>query len=251
MHEGVTIGVGCRIDPTAQIGHGTHIGDGVRINAGVVIGENCTIEDLTILGYGNATHLRHEVDPRVLIGNHVTIRPRCTVYLGCRIGDSSSLHHSVEIREETIIGHHTSIGSKVWCEGYTVIGNHVTVHAQCHLTACMVIEDYVFVGPMVTTANARMLTYKRQRLLAEKVEKGPTIGFGAIIGSQAMLLPGIVVGREAIIGAGANVTRDIPAFMVAKGNPARVDREVPSERRLQPGIDFPLNHPVLQRQGDE
>lgn len=245
---------GVVIDPTAHvaedvtIGPNTTIGRHVIIEAGVDIAQDCVIEDFTILGYGQLTHARHDVGSRLEIFPHVRIRTHCVIYRGCQIGAHSLINHHVGLREETIIGEETSIGSHVWCEGYTRIGNRTTIHAQCHLTARMTIEDYVFIGPQITTANARQITHRRSALVDDRVEQGPTIRFGARIGSAVMILPGITIGREALVAAGSNVTKDVPDYMIAVGNPAKVVKEIRDAERLRPGIDFP-NQPIASEEG--
>ena len=211
----------------------------------VTIGADCTIEDNTIIGYAALTNARHEIAEGVTIGDRVRIRPGCQIYRGCRIGNDSTLNHGVGLREETIIGSHTSIGTYCWCEGYASIGNYTTIHAQCHLTARLTIEDYVFMGPSVTTANARRVTYRRRAILPETIEQGATIKFGAIIGSQVMIVPGVVIGREAMIAAASLVAKDVPPFAIMVGAPARQFGKVPEKDRLRAGEDFPKDHPIL------
>lgn len=110
----------------------------------------------------------------------------------------------------------------------------------------MAIGDYVFIGPSVCTANARRVTHRRQVILAETVEQGPTIEFGPIIGSQAMLLPGIRIGREAMVAAGSLISKDVLPFAKMFGAPARQRGEVTDSDRLRAGVDFPLDYPILK-----
>jgi acetyltransferase-like isoleucine patch superfamily enzyme len=94
----------------------------------------------------------------------------------------------------------------------------------------MTIEDHVFVAPCVQTTNDNFMgrTEKRHALI-----KGATIRRGARIGGGVVLCPGIEIGAEAFIAAGAVVTRDAPAGKVLMGVPARVVRDVPAEELLE------------------
>jgi UDP-2-acetamido-3-amino-2,3-dideoxy-glucuronate N-acetyltransferase len=89
----------------------------------------------------------------------------------------------------------------------------------------------VFVAPCVVTTNDNFMgrTEKRHELIA-----GPTIRRGARIGGGAILCPGIEIGEEAFVGAGAVVTKNVPPRVIVVGNPARVLRDVPAEELLPP-----------------
>ena len=198
----------------------------------VHVGKGTTIEENFILGYNNLTKLRPGYEfKETEIGEGVLIRPGCIVYSGCRIGNYSTLNQNVILREFTEIGNFSSIGSLSMCEGYTKIGDHVTVHSQCHLTARMVIEDFVFIGPGVTTANDKSIRYHRPKSTGEDI--GPYLERGCAIGAGAVLLPGIKIGRGSIIGAGAVVTKDIPEYTVAYGCPAQLVRKVRDDETIE------------------
>jgi len=220
------------------LGKNVNIGENVKFGKNVIlydnieIGNNIAIEDNVILGYNHLTHLRPEFKDKPLtlkIGEGALIRPNSIIYAGCSIGSQSMINQSVVLREFTEIGHHSSIGNLCMCEGYTKIGEYTTVHSQTHLTAKMVIEDYVFIGPNVTTANGYRVSYFRE---IPKEEKGPHIKWGAIIGAHAMILPGITIGKESIVASGSVVTKDVPDLKVVMGIPARVVRDVKDDERI-------------------
>ena len=106
-----------------------------------------------------------------------------------------------------------------------VIGRRVRVQTNCYLTAHTEIEDDVFVGPGVVTTNDDTMA----RHPAGEPRKGPTLRRACRIGGGAVLCPGIEVGEEAFVGAGAVVVRDVPPRAVVVGVPARQIRKVPSE----------------------
>jgi UDP-2-acetamido-3-amino-2,3-dideoxy-glucuronate N-acetyltransferase len=103
------------------------------------------------------------------------------------------------------------------------------VQANAYLTAYSTIEEDVFIAPCVVTTNDNYMgrTEKRHAL-----RRGPTVRRGARIGSGAVLLPGVEIGEEAFIGAGAVVLHDVPARAVVVGNPARKIRDVPDDELL-------------------
>jgi len=97
------------------------------------------------------------------------------------------------------------------------------------VTAYSTLEDDVFIAPCVATTNDNFMGRTEKR---HELRKGPTIRRGARVGGAAVLLPGIEVGEEAFVGAGAVVTRDVPARAVVVGNPAREIRDVPDDELL-------------------
>ena len=194
----------------------------------LVVGEGVKIEEGVILCHPT----RDGIVKRVTIGDHSYIRSGTVIYSGVSIGKHCQTGHYVVLRENTIVGNYTVIGTGVKCEGETRIGNHVLIETQSHITAYMTIEDYVFIGGFVGTTNDPRMLHNRQWLrIKPKSEelKGPTLRRGCRIGSGAILLPGVTIGAEAIVAAGAVVTKDVPDGCVVMGIPARVVRQVPKE----------------------
>lgn len=190
------------------------------------LGDNTIIEDGVILCHPT----RDGKADAVRIGENCIIRSGTIIYSGVDIGNNCQTGHHVVIRENTTIGNFSVIGTGVKCEMGTRIGNHVLIETQSHITGNMVIEDYVFVGGFVGTTNDNRMLWRRKG--ERQFLKGPTLRFGCRIGSGAILLPGITVGREAMVGAGAVVTKDVPPFAIVLGVPARVVGEVPPDERL-------------------
>src|SRR5206468_5515093 len=103
------------------------------------------------------------------------------------------------------------------------IGTGTRIQAEAYVTAYSTVEEDVFIAPCVVTTNDNFMGRTEQR---KELMKGPTIRRGARIGGGAILLPGIEIGEEAFVGAGAVVTKDVPARAVVVGNPARQIRNV-------------------------
>jgi len=149
----------------------------------------------------------------------------CVIFPDVNIGDGTRLGNYVFIRSNTDIGGHCVIGSNVDIEGNVKIGNYVSLQSFCYITRGVIIEDEVFCGPRVTTMNDKRMSYRRGNL--KFVCSAPRILRAARVGGGAVLLPGVTIGENAFVGAGAVVTRDIPDRAIAVGNPAKVVGTVP------------------------
>jgi len=196
----------------------------------VKMGKNCRIEKGVILGYSHLTKIRtdykHVVPTNeVWIGDNVLIRSGTVIYCGCKIGNNVQIGHNTILREFTEVGDFTKIGGLVNCEGYTKIGHHTAIHAQTHLAGLQKIGDYVFIGVLVVTVNGRHVTFHRPSL-EDEVSQAANIEDGAIIGCGACLMSNITIGKGAIVGMGAVVTKDVLPFTVVMGVPAKVTRKV-------------------------
>lgn len=231
LGKGVRIGEHSVIYDHVVLADDVILGRNVRINSNVRIGRGSVIEDNVIIGYQTLTRVWRpgEKMDRTELGEEVLIRPNSLIYTGCKIGDRTKISHNVVIREMTTIGQNTSIGCLCKCEGYTTIGSYCSIHALTMISSFMTVEDYVFIGPCCTTINDYRIDYRRE---FNYDAKGPTIKFGARIASSATIMPGVVIGREALIGAGALVTKDVPDLKIAFGVPAKVVADVKEEERV-------------------
>lgn len=166
----------------------------------------------------------------VKLGKNVTVRPFALIYPDVEIGDNSIICSFTTIREKTVIGKNTTVGNLCAVENEVSIGDHVSIYGQCHLTSGLVIEDHVFMAVHVTTLNTRKISHGRDY---EVKRDAPLIKFGARIAGGVIILPGVTIGKEALVGAGALVTRDVPDYKIVIGSPARVVGEVPEDERLR------------------
>jgi len=154
----------------------------------------------------------------------------CVIFPNVDIGDGTRLGNFVLIRSKTRIGTGCVIGSNVDIEGDVVIGNNVSLQSACYITRGVIIEDEVFCGPRVTTMNDKRMCYRRPALAFERA--APRILRAARVGGGSVLLPGVTIGENALVGAGSVVTRDVPDRAIALGNPARVVGTVRDEEVL-------------------
>lgn len=159
-----------------------------------------------------------DVDAAFVLGAGARLRAGTVLYAGSRIGDRFQTGHHVVVREESVIGDDVSVWSNSVVDYGCSLGDGVKVHANCYVAQYTRLAAGVFLAPGVTLAN----DLYPGRSESAAVMTGPTIGAGAQIGVNATILPFVAIGEHAIIGAGAVVTRDVPAGMLAYGNPAVV-----------------------------
>ncbi len=135
------------------------------------------------------------------------------------------------MRERVVVGDDVVVEWGSLIENDSTVGAMTAIQADAYITAYSTLEEHVFIAPRVITSNDNFMgrTERRRELIA-----GPTIRRGARIGAGAVLCPGVEIGPEAFVGAGAVVTRDVAARTVVVGNPARFLREVPEDELLDP-----------------
>ena len=155
------------------------------------------------------------------IGKDCTVRPFTTIYAGVSIGDRLQTGQGATIREGNVLGDDVSVGTNAVLECGNEIGSRVRIHTGCFLE-CVVVEDDVFIAPNVVFADDPHPPCPRY----EECVGGATVRRGARIGSNSTILPGVVIGEGALVGAGSVVTRDVAPHTVVVGNPARFVRFV-------------------------
>jgi len=202
---------------------------------GTVLGEGCVIGDYAVVGKQpvlspRSTAAREELPPLEL-GKGTVVAASAIVFAGTKIGARVIVGDQACVRERCEIGDDVVIGRGSLVENDTSIGALTKIQANAYITAYSTLEDEVFIAPCVTTTNDNFMGRTEQR---HALRRGPTIRRGARVGGAAVLCPGVEIGEEAYVGAGAVVIQDVPARAVVVGNPARKIREVASEELLGP-----------------
>lgn len=140
----------------------------------------------------------------------------------CQIGSGSKIWQFVVILEGAKLGSGCNICANTLIEGDVVIGDDVTIKSGVQVWDGSRIEDSVFIGPNVTFTNDIFPRSKKQ----PENYMGITLKRNSSIGANATLLAGITIGEYAMVGAGSVVTKDVPAYSVVVGNPAKVIRKI-------------------------
>ena len=234
LGAGTLTGEFCVIGERAVIGSGCAIGHHVVIHDGTRIGDNVRIDDGTVIGKrpmraANTAVTSDKEVPAASIGSNCIIGAHVIVYRGCTIGNKGLVADLSTIREDVTIGDFTIVGRGVAIENKCTIGRYVKLETNVYITAYSEIGDRVFVAPCVATSNDNYVGRSEERF---KHFKGVTVRRGGRIGVNATILPGITVGTDALVAAGALLTKDAPDKKIVAGVPAKVFREVPEDQLL-------------------
>ena len=209
------------VHPTATVYPGTVLGEGVKVLEHAVVGKQPSLSP-------RSTAKRDPL-PATEIGEGTIVSTGAIVFAGSQIGARVILGDQSCVRERVTIDDDVVLGRGSLIENDTTIGAMTRIQAEAYITAYSTLEEHVFIAPCVVTTNDNWMGRTEARF---GQIKGPTIRRGARIGGGAILCPGIEIGAEAFVGAGAVVTKDVPPRALVVGNPARVLREVPESELL-------------------
>jgi acetyltransferase-like isoleucine patch superfamily enzyme len=214
--------VAADVHPSVTVYPGTVLGEGVRVLENAVIGKQPALGP-------KSTATREPLAPTV-IGDGTIVSTGAIVFAGAQIGGGCILGDQSCVRERVVIADDVVVGRGSLVENDTTIGSGTRIQAGAYVTAYSTLEEDVFIAPCVVTTNDNFMgrTERRKELM-----RGPTIRRGARIGGGAIICPGIEIGEESFVGAGAVVTKDVPARKLVVGNPARVLRDVADDELLE------------------
>lgn len=203
------------------LGSGVKIGHGAIIYPNTVIGNNTFIGPYSIIGEPTGSYYKNSIDhpgkydfKTTIIGQDSVIRSHSIIYEDVEIGNGFQTGHRVTIREKTCIGDYCSVGTLTDIQGYTLIGNYVRFHSNVHIGQHSKIEDFVWIYPYVVLTNDPYPPIGKL--------KGVVINEFAQIFTSSTILPGIIIGKNALVGAHSVVTKNVDAEMLVVGNPAKV-----------------------------
>jgi UDP-2-acetamido-3-amino-2,3-dideoxy-glucuronate N-acetyltransferase len=217
---------GLVVGADASIGDNVIFGSNVVLHDGVVVGDACVIQDSAVLGkvpvLSASSSSSREALPPLVLSERVAVGVAAIVFAGARVGAGTILGDQTHVRERARIGADTVLGRGSAIGSDATVGSRVRIQTNVWLTSHSVVEDDVFVGPGVVTTNDDAMA----RGGADYVLRGPTLRRACRVGGGVVLAPGVEIGQEAFVAAGAVVTRDVPPRALVMGVPARVVREV-------------------------
>jgi len=161
-----------------------------------------------------------------LASDAVRIHPTAEVSETAKIGAGTQIWHQAQVREEAVIGKQCILGKGTYVDKGVRIGDHCKLQNGAYVFHGFNLEDGVFLGP-----GAMLLNDKHPRAInpdgspkadTDWVASEGLVEFGAAIGGGAVILPGVRIGRMAMVGSGSVVTRDVPERGIVVGNPARL-----------------------------
>ena len=191
-----------------------------KIHPNVELGRNAVIEEYVIIGTPPRGKKPGEL--KTIIGDNAIIRSHTVIYAGNKIGNNFQTGHHVLVREENEIGNNVSIGSSSVVEHHVKIGSDVRIHTNAFVPETSILEEGCWLGPHVVITNA---LYPLSPNVKTELH-GAIVKKNAKVGANATLLPGVTIGENSLVGAGAVVTKDVPANQVVAGNPAKVINSV-------------------------
>ena len=209
------------------------LGANVVIHDGVEIGDDCTIQDSVVLGKTpvlapTSSASRDPLGPLV-IGEGVTIGSGAIVFAGARIGAGAIIGDQTHVRERAVVGRGTVVGRGSAIGSDARLGARVRIQTNVWLTSWTIVEDDVFVGPGVVTTNDASMA----RDSGDVELQGPILRRACRVGGGVVLAPGVEVGEEAFLAAGAVVIRDVPPRTWVMSAPGRGVRQVQETEQLR------------------
>ena len=217
------------VDDAAKIGNNVSIGRFAEILSGSVIGDNCVIGSRCIIGHPSKLELQKAdfsatspkvsdlvvKEPVTKIGDGSIIRSGSIIYKHVVVGKNLRTGHSALIREHVTIGDNCIVGTQAILDGYIRVGSGSMIQSQCYVAQSVRIGNGVFIAPGCVFLDNKKI------ILGQGLD-GATIEDYVRISAGTKVLPGITIGKYALIGAGSVVTKDIPPKAVAYGVPAEI-----------------------------
>ena len=221
------------ISSTAKVGKNVKIGDNTAVYDNVEIGEDSIICNDTAIGEPLAAYYNDPSyqNPPTVIGPGSIVRSHSVIYAACTIGSRFASGHHVTIRENSTIGQCCSIGTLSDLQGNVRIGNYCRLHSSVHIAQSCAIGDFVFLYPFSVMTN--------DPYPPSTDTKGGYVGNYTQVGVHAVILPGVHVGENCLIGANSVVNKRLPNFSLAMGDPVKVVMDVRKYVAMGKGNPYP------------
>jgi len=209
IHPTAVISDKARLGANVSIGPHCIVYDNVEIDEGTIVGPNSILGE-PLAGYYDDPQY---VNPVLKVGKSVLIRSGAIVYAGAMIGDGVEFGHRVTIRERTEIGAHARVGTLCDLQGDCTIGTYSRLHSNVFVAQKSSIGNYVWIFPHVVLTNDPQPPSNHPQ--------GVVVEDFAVIATQAVIMAGVRIGHDALVGASALVTKDVEAEAVVVGVPAK------------------------------
>lgn len=211
IRKDVSLGNNVVIHPNVVIESGCSIGENTEIFPGAYIGKEPK-------GAG-ATSRKITFKQIVTIGDNCSIGPNSVIFYDVKIGNNTLLGDGASIRENVVIGNYCLISRYVTINYNSSIGNNTKIMDLSHITGNCEIGDNVFISIHVSTVNDNIVI---NRTYKEEVIRGPVLEDNVTIGANAILLPGIKIGKHSMVAAGSVVTKSVPERVLVMGTPSKI-----------------------------
>lgn len=215
------------VSPRASLGQDVTIGAFTVVHDDAVLGDRTTVDSHCVIGYPTPLAQGRPL----VVGPDAVIRTHSTLYAGSTFGPRLRVGHGVLVREGCVAGTNLQVGSGSGIEGDCRLGDYVRTHSSVHISKGTVIEDFAWLFPRVQLTN--------DPLPPSTVERGATIREMAVIGTAALLLPGVTIGVGAFVAAGSVVRADVPDIHCVAGNPAAVFATLGQLVNVEHGLSYP------------
>ncbi len=236
------------VSKNAKIGKNVVIRDNVIVEDDVIIGDNCYLDYAcilrkgVILGEGSYVgpycilgefqmdfHNNRSEQPThtLTIGKNALIRSHTVIYGGSTFGDNMQTGHSVTVREKTIAGANLRLGTLTDIQGDCELGNYVNMHSNVHIGKHTKIGDNVWIFPYTVFTN--------DPIPPSEIQQGCVVNDYSVVATGTIVLPGLTLGKNSFVSAGAVVTKDIPDKMFAVGCPAKIKGEASQIKNPETG----------------
>ena len=229
-------GRGVYVSPKAKIGRNVRIGDNTVIYDNVEIGDDSTVCNDCIIGEPLNSYYRDSTyeNPPTVIGRNALIRSHAIIYAQCNIGEEFNAGHRITIRENTTIGDVCSIGTLTDIEGDVRIGNYCRLHSNVHISQTSSLGDFVWMYPYSVMTND---PYPPSMDI-----QGGYIGNYTQVCVHSIILAGVRVGDNCLIGANSVVNKTLPDYSLAVGDPIKVVRDLRKYVVMGKGKPYPWMH---------